>query len=327
MSNEKLLRVLSIFDSSEEAEALINILRNAGYIIRDIRVEDDEDMETAIEENPLDIILAKQSLPIFDAEKAVKLIIASGSRLIPARVGVLAAAGHSHVPVVRQLRVGIIATGDEVVAPGEALPEGKLYASNLMTLHAWCDHYGMHTGIDIVRDDPGQISSKLRNAASTHDAILTSGGAWKGDRDFVVRVLEQLDWEKVYHRVKIGPGKAVGFGLLKGKPVFILPGGPPSNLMAFLQLALPGLLKLAGHKDPQLPRISVTLMESVTGQIDWTQFIFGCFKERDGNTYFHSLKKVSRLRSMAEAEGIISIPEGVDYIPAGAEVPAQVFMT
>ncbi|MCW8899509.1 MAG: EAL domain-containing protein [Gammaproteobacteria bacterium] len=78
MSNEKLLRVLTIFDSSEEAEVLINVLRKAGYIVRDIRVEDDEDMETAIEENPLDIILAKQTLPIFNAKDAMRLMIKSG---------------------------------------------------------------------------------------------------------------------------------------------------------------------------------------------------------------------------------------------------------
>lgn len=78
MSNEKLLRVLTIFDSSEEAEVLINVLRKAGYIVRDIRVEDDEDMETAIEENPLDIILAKQVLPIFNANQAMKLLVTSG---------------------------------------------------------------------------------------------------------------------------------------------------------------------------------------------------------------------------------------------------------
>jgi PleD family two-component response regulator len=76
VSNEKLLRVLTIFDSSEEAEVLINILRKAGYIVRDIRVEDDEDMETAIEENPLDIILAKQTLSTLNAKQAVKLIVA-----------------------------------------------------------------------------------------------------------------------------------------------------------------------------------------------------------------------------------------------------------
>ncbi len=78
MSNEKLLRVLTIFDSSEEAEVLINILRKAGYIVRDIRVEDDEDMQTAIEDNPLDVIIAKQSLPMFSAKDAIKLLVSSG---------------------------------------------------------------------------------------------------------------------------------------------------------------------------------------------------------------------------------------------------------
>ena len=78
MSNEKLLRVLTIFDSSEEAEVLVNVLRKAGYIVRDIRVEDDEDMESAIEENPLDVILAKQTLPIFNAKDAMTLMAKSG---------------------------------------------------------------------------------------------------------------------------------------------------------------------------------------------------------------------------------------------------------
>ena len=84
--------------------------------------------------------------------------------------------------------------------------------------------------------------------------VLTSGGAWSGERDLVVRLLDQLGWRKVYHRVKMGPGKAVGFGLLKDIPVFCLPGGPPSNQMAFLQLALPGLLRLGGHGRPGLAR-------------------------------------------------------------------------
>lgn len=78
MSNEKLLRVLTVFDSSEEAEILINVLRNAGYIVRDIRVEDDEDMETAIEENPIDVILCKLALPLFKAKDAIDLLLRNG---------------------------------------------------------------------------------------------------------------------------------------------------------------------------------------------------------------------------------------------------------
>ena len=78
MSDKDLLRVLTIFDESEPAEQLIKVLRNAGEIVRDIRVEDDEDMEKAISENPLDIILAKQNLPIFSAQQALEILQKSG---------------------------------------------------------------------------------------------------------------------------------------------------------------------------------------------------------------------------------------------------------
>lgn len=78
MSDKDLLRVLTIFDESEPAEQLINVLRNAGEIVRDIRVEDDEDMEKAISENPLDIILAKQKLPIFSAKEALEVLNKNG---------------------------------------------------------------------------------------------------------------------------------------------------------------------------------------------------------------------------------------------------------
>lgn len=78
MSNENLLRVLTVFDASEEAETLINALRNAGHIVRDIRVEDEEDMSTALEENPIDIIFAKQKMAGFDAKQAVEVLLRFG---------------------------------------------------------------------------------------------------------------------------------------------------------------------------------------------------------------------------------------------------------
>ena len=78
MSDKDLLRVLTVFDESEPAEQLIKVLRNAGEIVRDIRVEDDEDMENAISENPLDIILAKQKLPIFSAKQALEVLHKNG---------------------------------------------------------------------------------------------------------------------------------------------------------------------------------------------------------------------------------------------------------
>jgi molybdopterin molybdotransferase len=249
-----------------------------------------------------------------------ELVISRGTLLSPGRIGLLAAAGLERIRVVKKPRVTIIATGDEVLLPGEPLSEGKLFASNMFTLNAWCGRHGMETHLDIVGDDAKRISHKLDHASHEWDAILTSGGAWSGDRDLVARTLGRLGWQKIYHRVRIGPGKAIGFGFLNETPVFILPGGPPSNLMAFLKLALPGLLKLAGYSNLQLPQKPSRLAKTVTGQNDWTQFIFGRFETRSGTSYFCPLKYDSRLKSMAEAEGIISIAEGTSKISAEAEV-------
>lgn len=247
-----------------------------------------------------------------------------GGHLTPGALGILAAAGFGELPVFDRPSVAIIATGDEVVAFGRPLPEGKLYASNMATLNAWCRRYGMTTTLQVVRDEKDRLRRCIQTAADTRDAVLTSGGAWTGDRDLVAKILNELGWKKYFHRIRIGPGKAVGFGMLQNKPVFILPGGPPSNLTAFLQIALPGLLKLSGYADPHLPRITVTLHQNISVRSkDWTQFIFGSIHTEDGPLRFCPIQLKSRLQSMAKAKAIVCVPEGVSMLPKGAVIQAQ----
>lgn len=265
-------------------------------------------------------ILLKGS-DIFEKER----ICEKGTRLSPGIIGLLAAGGYSELPVYKNPRVFILATGDEVVLPGEPLPEGKLYASNMATLNSWCRRYGMKTGMDIVKDIKNDIREKLVNAISRNDAVLTSGGAWTGDRDYVVHILETLGWRQFFHRIRIGPGKGVGFGILENKPVFILPGGPPSNLLAFLKIALPGLMKLGGMHVKSFPLVYAKLRETVhVRDENWTQFIFGEFTGTEGFCDFRPLRLKSRLQSMARAQGIVTVPEGTVCIKEGAVVPVQV---
>jgi len=258
-----------------------------------------------------------------DIQLGQRLVSAGTLVSRPAQIGLLAAAGHSHVPVVRRPRVAIIATGDEVIAPGQVLDKGKIYASNLLTLSAWCSLHRFSSDVWVVKDEPEAIRARLSEAVPAHDAILTSGGAWQGDRDLVVRLLDQLGWQKVYHWVRMGPGKAVGFGLWHGKPVFCLPGGPPSNQMAFIQLALPGLQKLAGYRRPGLPLVKAKLTQSVNGQQDWTEFLEGRFEDADDGVLFRPFKLLSRLQTLAVTEGILKIPEGTTQLQAGSVVQVQ----
>ncbi len=140
-------------------------------------------------------------------------ILRSGQEISPCLTGLLAAAGHSVVPVFSNPVVGIIATGDEIVEPGTPLAEGKLYASNIVTIAGWCSRYRMKNRTVIVRDDHDAIINTLKRLSWETDALVTSGGAWTGDRDIVAQVLEGLGWEEVFHRIRIGPGKAVGYGI------------------------------------------------------------------------------------------------------------------
>ena len=253
-----------------------------------------------------------------------KCIIKRGRQISPGMIGLMAAAGHSMVPVFKNPTVAILSIGDEMVAPGEPLAEGELYASNIMTINAWCKRYRMKTFMKVVRDDFDSLTSTLKTVSADTDAVITNGGAWTGDRDLVAHVLEGLGWQKCFHRIRIGPGKAAGFGMLGGKPVFILPGGPCSNLIGFLQIALPGLLALAGHANPGLPRIDAQLASDLEGRgRDWTHFFFGRLEEEDGFPVFHPLKGGSRLRAIAEAEAIASLPEGLDNLMGGSVISVQ----
>ena len=258
-----------------------------------------------------------------DIQLGQRLVSAGTLVSRPAQIGLLAAAGHSQMSVVRRPRVAIIATGDEVIAPGQVLDKGKIFASNVVTLAAWCSLHGFSSDVWVVRDEPEAIRVRLLEAVPGHDAVLTSGGAWRGDRDLVVRLLDQLGWQKMYHWVRMGPGKAVGFGLWHGKPVFCLPGGPPSNQMAFIQLALPGLQKLAGYRWPGLVRVKAKLAQSVNGQQGWTQFLEGRFEYADDSVLFRPFKLLSRLQTLAATEGILTIPEGTTQLQTGSTVEVQ----
>lgn len=254
-------------------------------------------------------------------------VLRAGQKISPLTTGLLAAAGHHAIPVRAQPLVGIMGTGNEIVEPGRPLGEGKLYASNIVTLAGFCRHYQMKTRLGIVRDEHDAMLNALAEMIAQSDAVITSGGAWRGDHDIVAQVLDDLGWEKVFHRIRIGPGKAVGFGMLDKKPVFILPGGPPSNLMGFLQIALPGLLTLSGHADPGLPKINARLASELgEGKANWTDFFFGTLAAGDGLPVFHPMPKRSRLSSIADAAAVAAIPEGQDHLPRGSLISVQLLV-
>jgi molybdopterin molybdotransferase len=192
-------------------------------------------------------------------------VIQRGDVFLPGTMGLAAAAGISRVGVYRLPRAAVVGVGDEVVAAGGHFRPGQVYASNLITLAAWLNSFGIECATSVVGDNVAAITRELEKQRPGADVILTSGGAWGSERDLVIGTLGEIGWKKIFHHVRMGPGKGIAFGMWRDKPIFCLPGGPASNEMAFLQLALPGMLRMSGDLRHPLQSVPARLAEEQPG--------------------------------------------------------------
>jgi molybdopterin molybdotransferase len=124
----------------------------------------------------------------------------------------------------------------------------------------------------------------------------------------------------------MGPGKGIAFGLWEGKPVFCLPGGPASNEMAFIQLALPGILRISGDNQHPLQTVNAVLLEDVKGRHPaWTEYKDAVLeRDKEGKYSVRLYKHRSRLQAIASANSLICKPEGKLTLDSGETVKVQI---
>ncbi len=186
------------------------------------------------------------------------VVLKQGQRLGPLQLGLAATLGYAKLPVYQQLKVGIISTGDELVAPGLPLAEGQLYDSNRFVLGAMLARLGVGlTDYGWVADEPALLKAAFAQAAAEVDVLVTSGGVSVGDADYTRQVLEELG-QISFWQVAIKPGKPFAFGKLGNCWFFGLPGNPVSAVLTLDQLAQPALRKLAGEQATPALRLQAT---------------------------------------------------------------------
>lgn len=181
-------------------------------------------------------------------------LLAAGQRLSAADVGTLAACGVDRVVVRQRLRVAVLPTGDELVAPGRPLQPGQIYNSNCFMLAALLSGLGMipvGTG-EPVPDSLEATREALLQAAHSADAVLTNGGVSAGEEDHVRRALQEVG-ELALWKLALKPGKPFAYGRVGGVPLFGLPGNPVSAFVTFALLVRPALLRMAGARETGLP--------------------------------------------------------------------------
>lgn len=264
-----------------------------------------------------------------DDIEAGQTVVTAGTEIRPALAGVLASVNARRVQVVPAARVAVLSTGDELVDDGSPLAPGQIRESNRTMLLGLVAATGaVPVDLGIVRDDEALLEDVLRQAASTCDAIVTSGGVSMGDYDVVKAVLGRIA-DMTWMQIAIKPAKPFAFGTLtvgdRHVPIFGLPGNPVSSLVSFELLARPGLRRLMGVGEPLgRPRVMAIADEPLRRRPDGKvhfQRVQARFAD-DGRVHITSVgaQGSHQLAATALANALAVVPDG-DGIALGSEVP------
>jgi molybdenum cofactor synthesis domain-containing protein len=263
--------------------------------------------------------------------RAGEPVLAAGTVLRPAHLGVLASVGASQVSGYRRLRVGVLVTGDELVSAGGVLGPGQIYESNRAMLLALLVRANCEPAdLGVAGDDVATLRRRLDSALAECDAVLTCGGVSMGDSDPVRAVLEAsgaLTWLQV----AIRPAKPFAFGLLPGPsgvvPVLGLPGNPVSALVSFELLARPALRQMMGHSNPygtSVLAIADEPLERPHGDGRTAYLRVSCEFGPDGRLHVRPVagQDSHQLSASAAAGGLAQVEDG-RRVQGGDEVPVH----
>lgn len=283
----------------------------------DCRVRDDSVIIGKPPRKYQDITPAGQEL------KSGERILRKGLMLCPADIGLAAAAGHALLPVARSPRVGILSTGNELVLPGHVLGDGQIYSSNQFQLKTQIKKMHMQAETRIIEDDFNATMQAVLEMIKQNDVLISSGGSADGEKDFMRRVLQELDWRLMVERVNIKPGHTLRFGMLHNKPFFVLPGTPSGTEICFNIFVVPLLLKMAGAEKVHPTPVYAKLREKIKGSPKTktiAQVILSF--EAEGPVLDLVPKECGRIKSIARKNALVIVPrEGFEAGEMVAALP------
>ena len=248
------------------------------------------------------------------------VVLRRGQRLNAAKLGLLASVGRAEVLVVPRPRVVVVTTGDELVDPSEMPGPGQIRNSNATLLQALAASEGVE--VEVLPNAPDVLETLARTLEKglTFDVLMITGGVSAGNRDLVPAALESLGVERVFHKVRLKPGKPLWFGVgpsrvsdQPGTLVFGLPGNPVSGVIGFLLFVRPALRQLAGKVSYSDTTYTVRLEKPFRHRGDRATYHPCLCRRMAAELPYISLMDwagSADLRTVAEADGFAIFPAG-----------------
>jgi molybdopterin molybdotransferase len=260
--------------------------------------------------------------------QAGEVVLAAGTHLGAAQIGLAAAVGRARLSVRPRPRVVVLSTGTELVEPGEPLGPGLVADSNSPALTAAAVEAGaIAYRVGLVPDDPRQLADAVEDQLVRADLVVTSGGVSVGAYDVVRDVLGRLGTVS-FDRVAMQPGMPQGFGTIgpDRTPVFALPGNPVSALVSFECFVRPAIRTMLGAVPVERPRVTARALEPLTSPPGKRSFVRVQLEVRDG---VYVVAPVSGpgshlLAGLTRANALAVVPEDVERLEAGSAVEVLV---
>jgi molybdopterin molybdotransferase len=252
----------------------------------------------------------------------------AGQRADAAVLGMLASMGAATVLVRPAPRVSVLATGDELIPPGQPALPHQVYESNLVLITSMAREAGAEVvATDRARDDDAELRAAITRGAQGSDLLITTGGASVGDKDRVKRVLAELGVRFFVDGVALKPGKPVAVARLGETAVLVLPGNPGAATVAFDQLGRPMLLALQGVREERR-RLRVRIAGRSHKQAGLTYLITATLEHpEEGGLPWARLRQqeAGQILQNVGAEGLAVLPPGRADFENGDEVDLELF--
>lgn len=256
-----------------------------------------------------------------DDVKIGQTVINKGTKITSKHIGILCALGITEARCVRKIKVGIISSGDEIVAVEESVPAGKIRDINSHFLASLMRENGYDSvEYGIVKDDFDRLYDILQKAADECDVVLISGGSSAGAKDMTAAVIDK-NGEVFFHGIAVKPGKPTIFGRVNNKAVFGLPGHPAAAYLIAKTVVI-NLLRFCSKEADKSLSVAAQITESISSNHGREELVPVILENGKAQPLFFKSGLVSLLSS---ADGYIIIPRNKEGLFKGEQVTVYLF--